>query len=92
MTSNAEQEFESLLDSFDAADRLVDILVEDLSGRKIYYGSLTLVSDSEESFRAVINGVDMGEDFRSADRIITGRHRLELFQDRGYRRKAGMCI
>ena len=83
VTTNAEQEFASLLDSFDAADRLVDILVEDLSGRKIYYGSLTLVSDSEERFRTVINGVDMGEDFRSADRIITGRHMLELFQDRG---------
>lgn len=83
VTVHAEENFESLMDSFDAADLLAEALVEGLSGVKVRYGGLSLALSRDEPYRTEINSVDMGEGFSGSDRLITGSHTLEFFQDRG---------
>ena len=82
-TVRAEENFESLLDSFDAADRLSEALIEGLSGVKVRYGGLTLALFRDEPYRTVIDDVDVGEGFTGSDKFLVGPHTLRFFQDRG---------
>ena len=78
----AVEEFTSLLDSFDAADNIVDVLVEELSGEKVYYGSVELSTSENEDYRTEVNGVDVGRGFSGSDKVITGKHSFSLYQER----------
>ncbi len=83
ITVRAEENFDSLLDSFDASDRLTEALVEGLSGVKVLYGGLTLALLRDEPYRTVIDDVDIGAGFSGSDKFIVGPHILRFFQDRG---------
>lgn len=82
-TVRAEEEFESLLDSFEAADLLTEALIEGLSGVKVRYGGLTLALLRDEPYRTVIDDADVGAGFTGSDRFLVGPHTLRFFQDRG---------
>ena len=83
ITVRAEENFDSLLDSFDAADLLTEALIEGLSGVKVRYGGLTLALLRDEPYRTVIDDVDVGEGFGGSDKFLVGPHTLRFFQDRG---------
>ena len=83
ITDTAEEEFYSLLDSFDAADNLVNVLMENLSGEKVYFGSLSVKPDRDEPYRTEVNGVDVGLGFTGSEKIITGKHEFDFYQNRG---------
>ena len=83
ITEKAEEEFYSLLESFNAADNLVDVLVGNLSGEKVYFGSLSVKPSRNEPYRTEINGIDIGTGFSGSDKVITGKHLFKFYQDRG---------
>ncbi len=76
------EEFESIFDSFDVADRITEALVEQISGVNVTYGSLIITSEGNEPYRTEIDGVDMGEGFSGLEKIISGYHFLKFFQNR----------
>ena len=82
ITDTSEEEFYSLLDSFDAADNIVDIVVENLSGEKVYFGSLFVKPTRNEQYRTEINGNDVGFGFTGSDKVVTGLHDFQFFQER----------
>jgi TolB-like protein len=82
ITDTSEEEFYSLLDSFDAADNIVDVVVENLSGEKVYFGSLFVNPTRSEKYRTEINGNDVGFGFTGSDKVVTGLHEFQFFQER----------
>ncbi|MGL1893519.1 MAG: hypothetical protein OCD02_17915 [Spirochaetaceae bacterium] len=83
MTIETERDIESVMDSFEAADYLVNVLLEGLSGVRVNYGSLKLSTLRADPYRTEINKVDMGYGFNRIDKLITGNHIIEIYQDRG---------
>ncbi|RKX89816.1 MAG: hypothetical protein DRP70_02680 [Spirochaetes bacterium] len=78
----SSEDFESVFDSFDVADRITEALVEQISGVKVTYGSLLVSPGRKEPYRTEIDGVDMGEGFTGLERIISGNHVLNFYQNR----------
>lgn len=74
----------SLLDTFDMADRLVVELVEDFSGVRVAYGRINLVPlGPPDPYQVVIDGIHAGDSLRTVEKLLVGRHRVELLQERG---------
>jgi hypothetical protein len=74
---------ESLLDIFDAADRIVVSLIEGFSGRHIGYGAIRLVPSGQEGgFSIKLGGNLAGINTKELGRVLIGEYALTISQQR----------
>ncbi len=77
------EEASSLLDVFEAADRLGERVLEVVAGRRMEYGSLAIGAGSVWSlYRVRLNDQDLGEGAQRLSTLVSGSYDVEVYQDR----------
>ncbi|MGL1893522.1 MAG: hypothetical protein OCD02_17930 [Spirochaetaceae bacterium] len=74
---------ESIFDTLDAIDQIIDKTVEGFSGIHVTYGSLDLLKpESGEPLSFTIDDVALAEGTFTIDKMPAGKHKLTITQDR----------
>ncbi|MGL1893521.1 MAG: hypothetical protein OCD02_17925 [Spirochaetaceae bacterium] len=74
---------ESIFDTLDAIDQIIDKTVEGFSGIHVTYGSLALLKpESGEPLSFTIDDVALAEGSLTIDKMPSGKHKLTIIQDR----------
>lgn len=72
-----------VLDIFDATDALVVSVLETMTGSHIGFGALTLTNTGEKgSYQVFVDGMAMGYDLDSLDKVLIGRRTVTIEQKR----------
>lgn len=83
IVAGREERAETALHVFDAVDNLVIPLLEELSGREIAFGTLSLKNRGAEGrYRFFLDGVEYPPEEEVLDRILFGSHTVRIEQDR----------
>lgn len=77
ITENAKGE--SALDVFSVSDELAGAVIDSVTGRHVGYGSVNfLVQGPIEDCVALLDGIPVGSDLSSLNRVVAGTHRLSV--------------
>ncbi len=73
----------SILDVFDATDRLISSVVEGFSNVRVAYGDIQIQNDGlPGAYRVTLNGVDTGTTADQVSRVLAGTYQMKIVQDR----------
>jgi hypothetical protein len=72
-----------VLDIFEVTDDLIVAVLESMTGSHIGFGSATLANKGEAGrYTVLVDGRAVGDDLKSLDRILIGKHRVTVVQRR----------
>lgn len=78
-----QEEAQSILDVFDAADRITDQVLVALAGRQVEYGGLAIAVSGEPSAVAVLlDGQHIADGAVRLQTVVAGRYTLTVVQER----------
>ncbi|MGL1893986.1 MAG: hypothetical protein OCD02_20275 [Spirochaetaceae bacterium] len=83
ITYSGSKSLESIFDSFDATDQIIDETIEGFSGIHVTYGSLRLIPPkTSEPFSIKIDDFPLQNGEYSIKKIPSGKHNLTVIQER----------
>jgi len=70
----------TLFGIFDASDTLISSVLESVTGTHIGFGSIMLATQGQGVYSVSLDGMPLGDNLFSVDRVVAGTHRLVVTQ------------